>query len=110
MMVEPLVSLRVVTLAPVPAPLSRPMSYVVVSVHCTEIVDVASTLAVSTPWVPKVRFEALLITHCAWIVTSTVNVVEVCDAYALPPTSESPATMHGTILRILFPLQAYPLR
>src|SRR5436190_15669905 len=110
MVAPPPVSLRVVTLAPEPLPLSRPMSYVVVLVHCTTIVDVASTLAMSTPWpVPKLRFEALLIRHWATIVTSTEN-VDVVVAASAPPTSARPTTMHGMTLRILFPLQPYPLR
>src|SRR5215470_1178370 len=104
MVAPPLVSLRVVTLAPVPVPASRPMSYVVVLVHCTTIVDDWSTLAMSTPWLlPKLRFEALLIRHWATIVTSTVNVDVAVAAYAPPPTSVSPTAMHGMTLRILLP-------
>src|SRR5215510_13499258 len=111
MVAPPPVSLRVDTDAPAPVPASRPMSYVVVSVHCTTIVDVWSTLAESTPCVPKPRVEALLIRHWAVIVTLTVKVDVVVAASAPPPTSVSPTTMHGTTLRIrLFPLQPWRLR
>src|SRR6266705_4758441 len=105
MVAPPPVSLLVATLAPEPVPALRPMSYVVVSVHWTTIVDVWSTLAMSTPWLPpKLRVEALLIRHWAWIVTSTPNVDWVVAAEATPPMSASPTAMHGmTDLGILLP-------
>src|SRR5882757_10700053 len=108
MVAPPPVSLRVATDAPEPVPASRPMSYVVVLVHWTKIVDVWSTLAMSTPWLPpKLRVPALLIRHWATIVTSTPNVDVVEAAWATPPMSASPTAptaMHGmTDLRILLP-------
>src|ERR1700704_5795125 len=47
MVAPPPVSLRVVTLAPEPVPASRPMSYVVVLVHWTKIVDVGDEHALA---------------------------------------------------------------
>src|SRR5262249_48856139 len=49
--------------------------YGVVLLHWTWMVEVWSTLAVSTPCVPKFRVEALLIVQVAAIVIWLVNVV-----------------------------------
>jgi hypothetical protein len=38
-------------------------------VHCTAIVEVLSTFATSTPWLPKFSVAALLMTHEAVSVT-----------------------------------------
>ena len=77
-----MIILRAATVAPEPAPASSPILYGVVLVHWTCKVDVLSTAAVSTPWLPKLRVEALLITHEEVTVTWTVKVEVVllaCD-------------------------------
>jgi hypothetical protein len=56
-----------------------------VLVHWTCSVDVLSTLAMSTPWLPKLSVDALLITHEDVTVICTVKVevvVAALDAFA----------------------------
>src|SRR5437868_4324166 len=98
MVAPPLVILRVATVAPAPVPALRPTLYGVVLVHCTWRVDDWSTLPVRTPWLPKLRVEALTIVHDAVMVICTVKVVVVVAAYAPPMnTRKVPAnTAHVT--------------
>ena len=55
-----------VTVAPDPVPALSPMLYGVVSVHCTLMMLLWSTLATKTPCVPKSRVGELVMLHEAW--------------------------------------------
>src|SRR5271165_7092103 len=55
-------------------PASSPILYGVVLVHCTARVEVLSTLAASTPWLPKSSVDVLLITQADATVICTVKV------------------------------------
>jgi hypothetical protein len=85
MVFDPLVILRVVTVAPDAVPALRPVLYGVVEVQVAVTVLVASTLLVRTPADPKFKFVAL-IEQFVTTVAVTVN-----EKFAvLVPTEQFP--------------------